>query len=331
MNMESNPFKRIRRAVLMTGLASLTLTVTAVQAQTFPERPVQMIVGFPPGGGTDIVARIFAEQLAKGWNQPVVVENRAGAGGVIATEGVARTSPDGYTMFMGTMGNLSVNQHLYPMKTDPAKDLKPIGQAVAVHFVMVAHPSLPANSVQEVIELARQQPGRINYSSSGVGGAPHLAGELFNDKAGVKLNHIPYRGSGPSFNDLLGGQVQLTFDSLVQAYPHIKAGKLKPLAVLGSNRSPLLPDVPTMQEAGLKGYDFTNWFGLVAPPDTSAQHIEALNTAVVAVQKNPEVRAKLQEMGADVVVTTPEEFGKFVQTESDKWAKIIKESGIKRD
>lgn len=321
--------KKVTPPALISGIIIGLLVAPSAHAQKFPDRPVQMVVGFPPGGGTDIVARIFADELSQTWRQPVVVENKAGAGGVIATEAIARTSPDGHTLFMGTMGNLAVNQHLYPMKTDTAKDLTPVAQAVAVHFVLVAHPSLEANSVKELIALAKSKPGKINYSSSGIGGAPHLAGSLFNNMAGVELAHIPYRGSGPSFNDLIGGQVMLTFDSLVQALPQIQAGKLKALAVLGSKRSPLLPDVPTMQEAGLKGYDFTNWFGLVAPPGTSPEHVRVLNAAVVDVQKKPAVRAKLEKMGADVVITTPAEFGAFIQAETNQWAKIIKEAGIK--
>ena len=212
-----------RRFFLLGSAIALGLGIsgTSVHAQSFPERPIQMVVGFPPGGGTDIVARIFADPLSKDLKQPVIVENKAGAGGAIATEGVARANPDGYTIFMGTMGNLSVNQHLYPMKIDPAKDLTPIGQAVAVHFVMVAHPSFPASSVKDVVEYAKANPGKVNYSSSGIGGAPHLAGELFNAQTGAQLTHIPYKGSGPSLNDLIGGQVQVTFDSLVQALPHI--------------------------------------------------------------------------------------------------------------
>lgn len=321
--------KILRRCLPAAGLAFAMSGGPLAHAQSFPERPVHMVVGFPPGGGTDIVARIFADQLAQRWNQPVIVENKAGAGGVIATEGVARSAPDGHTLFMATMGNLAVNQHLYPMNIDPVKDLAPVGQAVAVHFVMVAHPSLPADDVKGLIELARQKPNEIHYSSSGIGGAPHLAGELFNELAGVELAHVPYRGSGPSFTDLLGGQVSLTFDSLVQALPHIKAGKLKPLAVLGGSRSPLLPDVPTMSEAGLEGYEFTNWFGLVTVAGTSAEQIRQLNSAVTDEQKKPEIRKRLEEMGADVVVNTPEEFGAFIKAESDKWEKIIKDAGIK--
>ena len=320
-----------RRFFLLGSAIALGLGIsgTSVHAQSFPERPIQMVVGFPPGGGTDIVARIFADPLSKDLKQPVIVENKAGAGGAIATEGVARANPDGYTIFMGTMGNLSVNQHLYPMKIDPAKDLTPIGQAVAVHFVMVAHPSFPASSVKDVVEYAKANPGKVNYSSSGIGGAPHLAGELFNAQTGAQLTHIPYKGSGPSLNDLIGGQVQVTFDSLVQALPYIQSGKLKAIAVLGSKRSSLLPDVPTMQEAGLANYDFTNWFGIVAPAGTPQANIKILNDAVVKVQNQPDVRNKLEKMGADVVVTTPKEFGDFVQAESAKWARVIKEANIK--
>lgn len=324
-----------RRIRFLNYIVAASMAVSAVfaagiaTAQTFPDRAVRMVVAFPPGGATDIVARIFAKRLGDMWKQSVVVENRGGAGGVIGTEAVARSAPDGYTILMATMGNLAVNQHLYPMSIDPVRDLAPITEVVGVNFVLVVNPAFPAKSVKELIALAKKSPGSINYSSSGVGGAPHLAGELFNDMAGVKLMHIPYKGSGPSITDLLGGQVSLTFDSLVQTLPYIKTGKLRALAVLGTKRSPLLPDVPTMAEAGVPGYDFTNWFGLVAPAGTPADIIKKLNADVVKIQSEPEVREQLEKMGAEVTPMTPEQFGTFVKADSDKWARVIKQANIK--
>jgi len=297
-------------------------------AGAFPERPVRMIVAFPAGGGTDIVARLIAERLTARWGQQVIVDNRGGAGGVIGTEAAARSEPDGYTIFMATLGNLSINPHLYKMGVDPTKDLTPISNVVDVNFVLVANPQLPVRDVRELIALAREKPGQINYSSSGVGGAPHLAGELFNDMADVKLAHIPYKGSGPSFTDLIGGQVSLTFDSLVQALPHIENGKLRALAVLANKRSSLLPQVPTLSESGVPGYNFANWFGLVAPAGTPPQRIKELNSAVREVLEHPEVRERLAGMGAEAAATTPEQFGELIQEESRKWGKIIQERGI---
>jgi tripartite-type tricarboxylate transporter receptor subunit TctC len=302
------------------------------QTQAFPTRPVRIIVAFPPGGGTDIVARILGQKLGESWGQQAIVDNRAGASGVIGTEAAARAAPDGYTWFMGTMGNLTVNQHLYQkMPVDPQRDLAAMSQVVAVHFVMVSHPSLPAKNVKDVIALARARPGQINYSSSGPGGAPHLGGELLKSMAGIDLAHIPYKGSGPSFTDLLGGQVSLTFDSLVQAYPYIKAGRLNALAVLGSKRSTLLPQTPTVAESGVPGYELTNWFGLVVPAATSRELIQKLQGDVSKALAQPDVRDKLQAMGADVIGSNPEQFAVFMRGETAKWAKVVRQANIRAE
>lgn len=301
-------------------------------AQAFPAKPVRIVVAFPAGGGTDIVARIIAPKLADLWGQQVIVDNRAGASGVIGTEFAARSVPDGHTLFLGTMGNLTVNQHLMPnMPVDPVRDFAPVTQVVAVPFVLVANPSLPARDVRELIALARARPGQINYSSSGAGGAPHLAGELFKSMAKVNLVHVPYKGSGPSFQDLLGGQVSLTFDSLVQALPYIRSEKLRALAVLGEARSPLLPDVPTVAESGLSGYELTNWFGLVAPAATPRETLMRIHADVTKVLQDPAVPEKLSAMGATVIGNTPEQFGAVMREDSAKWARLIKETGIRAD
>jgi tripartite-type tricarboxylate transporter receptor subunit TctC len=318
------------KPALLTALA--LAAVGEVHAQAYPTRPVRIIVAFPPGGGTDIVARIISPRLTEMWGQQVIVENRAGASGVIGTEAAARSAPDGHTLFMATMGNVTVNQHLYPkMPVDPLRDLAPLSQVVAVHFVMVAHPSLPARNVKELIALARSKPGQINYSSSGPGGAPHLGMELFKSLAKVNLVHIPYKGSGPSFADLIGGQVSLTSDSLVQALPYIRAERLRALGVLGAKRSPLLPDVPTIAESGVPGYELTNWFGLLVPAGTARELITRINGAVVKVLQQPDVRERLVAMGADVVGNSPEEFGTFMQAESTKWAKVVKDANIRAE
>lgn len=316
------------------ALAALALCACAAQvpAQTYPARPVRIIVAFPPGGGTDIVARIVAPRLTDAWNQQVIVENRAGASGVIGTEAAARSAPDGHTLFMATMGNMTVNQHLYSkMPVDPLRDLAPLSQVVAVHFVMVSHPSLPVRNVKELIALARSKPGQINYSSSGPGGAPHLGAELFKSMAKIDLVHIPYKGSGPSFADLLGGQVSLTCDSLVQALPYIRGHRLRALGMLGAKRSTLLPDVPTIAESGLAGYELTNWFGLVVPAGTPRELVARINAAVVKILQQKDVRERLMAMGADVVGSSPEAFGAFMQAESAKWAKVVKEAHIRAE
>jgi tripartite-type tricarboxylate transporter receptor subunit TctC len=315
--------------VIRIALAAL-LVIANAHAQEWPAKPVRIVVPFPPGGGLDIVARVAAPKLTENWGQQVIVDNRAGASGMIGTEIAARAAPDGYTLIMGTMGNFAVNPHLFPkMPVDPLRDFAPITLVVAVHFVMVAHPSLPARNVKELVALAKARPGQITYASSGAGGAPHLAGELFKRMAQVNLIHIPYKGSGPSFQDLLGGQVSLTFDSLVQSLPYIKSGRLRALAVLGNTRSPLAPEVPTVAESGVPGYELTNWFGLAAPAATPRETIAKLHSDFVKVLQHAEVREKLTGMGADVVASTPEQFGAFLRSESAKWAKLVKETGIR--
>jgi tripartite-type tricarboxylate transporter receptor subunit TctC len=313
------------------GLFLLLALLWAGAAAAFPSKPVKIIVAFPPGGGTDIVARVVGARLSDVWAQPVVVENRAGASGTIGTEIAARADADGYTLFMATMGNMTANQHLYPnMAVDPLRAFAPITKVVDVHFVLLANPSLPANNVKELIELAKKEPGKIAYSSSGPGGAPHLAMELFKRQAGVDLVHIPYKGSAPSFNDLIGGRVLLTMDSLVQSYPHIKSGRLKPLAVLGSTRTALLPEVPTVGET-LPGYALTNWFGLLVPSAVSKDIVSKINGDVTKILKEGEIRKRIEDLGADVVGNTPEEFGAAMRAESAQWAEVIRSANIKAE
>ena len=308
------------------------IALLAGTAQAFPTKPVRIIVAFPPGGGTDIVARLIAPRLTDAWGQAVVVENRAGASGTIGTEIAARSDPDGHTLFMATMGNMTANQHLYPkMTVDPLQAFAPITKVVDVHFVFIANPALPAESVKELIALAKKRPGELHYSSSGPGGAPHLAVELFKRQAGIDLTHVPYKGSGPGMNDLLGARVMMTMDSLLQSLPHIKSGRLKALAVLGPKRSSLLPEVPTMAEAGVTGYALTNWFGLVAPAGTPKDVLARVHADVTKVLRDLEIQKKISEMGADVVGNMPEEFRAAMRAESAQWAEIIKSANIKAE
>jgi len=301
-------------------------------AHAFPTKPVRIIVAFPPGGGTDIVARLIALPLGEAWKQPVVVENRAGASGVIGTEAAARAEPDGHTLFMATMGNMTANQHLYPkMAVDPLRAFAPITKVVDVHFVFMANPALPADGVPELIALAKSKPGQIHYSSSGPGGAPHLAMELFKRQAGVDLTHVPYKGSGPGMTDLLGGRVMLTMDSLLQGLPHIRAGKLKGLAVTHAKRNPALPDVPTISEAGVKGGESGSWIALLAPAGTPQSIIEKLNSDVKAVVADPEVREKLIGQGAVPQSTTPAELQKLIDADLARYGKIIRDKGLKAE
>ena len=314
------------------ALAAVSNVFAQSPAASFPNRPVKIIVAFPAGGGTDIAARILAPKLGERLGQQVVIENRGGASGVIGTELAARAAPDGYTLFMGTLGNFSVNQHLIAkLAVDPVKDFAPITKVVDVHFVLLAHPSLPANNVRELLALAKAKPGQLTHSSSGAGGAPHLGAELFKRMGGVDMTHIPYKGSAPSMQDVIGGQVSITFDSLLQALPFIRDGRLKALAVLGPARSPQLPDVPTVAESGLPGYDLTNWFGLAAPAGTPKEIINKIYTDAAAVLQGQEVRERFSAMAATAAGTTPEQFGTLIREDSAKWARLIKEAGIKAD
>jgi tripartite-type tricarboxylate transporter receptor subunit TctC len=306
------------------------LLAGATNAQTFPAKPVRIIVAFPAGGGTDITARVIGPKLTEIWGHQVLVDNRPGASGTVGTEQAARAAPDGHTLFMGTMGNLSVNKHLFPkLALDPARDFVPVTQVVAVQFVMVAHPSLPARNVKELIALARKQPGHITYGTSGAGGAPHLGGELLKKLAKIEIEHIPYKGSAISMQDLVGGQIMLSFDSLLQYLPFITANKVRALAVLGKARSPTVPNVPTMDESGVPGYELTNWFGLVLPGATAQDVSRKIAGDVSKVLAQPDVREKFSAMGATVIGSTPEQFGAFMRAESDKWARLIIEASIK--
>ena len=318
-------------SVVCTHVQAQTQQTTVSAAQTFPNKPVNLVVAFPPGGGTDIVARKVAQSLNTLWNQPVIVENKGGAGGTIGTAMVARAEPNGYTIMLATLGNMAINQHLYKMDIDPAKDLTAITNVVGVDFVLLVNPNVPVKNVQELIALAKQKPGKLNYSSSGMGGAPHLAIELLMSMTGTKFTHVPYKGSGPSIADLVGGQVDFTMDSLVQSLPQIQSGRLKAIAVLGAKRSPLLPEIPTVAESGVPGYEFTNWFGLVAPAQTPPEVIAKLNKDVVHVLAQSDLHSQLEKMGATVIANSPSQFEQQIKSDSLKWGKIIKEGNIKAD
>jgi tripartite-type tricarboxylate transporter receptor subunit TctC len=305
------------------------LGCSAAQAQAYPARPVKIVVAFSPGGGTDIVARVLGQKLTEMWGQQVIVENRAGASGTIGTEYAAKAPPDGYTLFMGTLGNLSVNKHLYTkMTVDPIRDFAPITKVVDVYFVMVAHPSVPAKDVAELIALAKARPGFVTYGSSGPGGAPHLAAELFKRMAGVDMTHIPYKASAQSFQDLLGGQVMVTMDSQIQALPYIRDNRLRALGVLSAKRVASLPDVPTIGET-VPGYELTNWFGLVAPAATPKDLLAKISTDVSKALQDQGLRDKVTALSAAVVGDTPEQFGATIRADSEKWARIIREANIK--
>jgi tripartite-type tricarboxylate transporter receptor subunit TctC len=309
-------------------LASLCLFVAAT-AGAFPDKPLRVVHGFAPGGGADILLRTIVPKFSENLGQPVVVDYRTGAGGNLAMDAVAKAAPDGYTLLMGTPG-LATNSSLYEkLPFDPLRDLAPVSLIGSVPNVLIAHPALPAKTVQELIALAKSQPGRLNYASPGAGTSLHLAGELFKLSAGVDIVHIPYKGGAQAQTDVAGGQAQLMFNVLPSALPLIKAGKLKALAVTGPARAESLPEVPTMIEAGLPGYTATTWNGVLTTGGTPREIIAKLNDALVRAMRTPEMKEALSRIGQDAAWSTPEEFAAFLREETDKWRKVIKATGLK--
>ena len=312
--------------------ALLALVATAASAQTYPTKPIRLVVPFPPGGATDILARDVAQKLTEAWGQQVIVDNRPGAGGNIGSELVAKSAPDGYTLEMGTVGTHAINASLYAkMPYDHVKDFVPVILVAGVPNVLVVNPAVPANSVAELIAYAKANPGKLNFASSGNGTSIHLSGELFKFMAGVQMTHVPYKGSAPALQDLIGGQVQLMFDNLPPSLPQIKAGKLRALAVTSLTRAPALPDVPTMAEAGLPGYEASSWFGVLAPAGTPLAIVTKLNAEIAKWLATPEAKEKLSKQGANAAGGTPEDFAKHIAAETAKWAKVVKDSGAKID
>lgn len=315
---------------LTTALLLTCISATAL-AQSFPSKPVRIVIGFPAGGAIDLVGRIIAPKLSEALGQPVVVDNRPGANGLLAMDAVAKAAPDGHTMFLGTLGNLSINPSLYPNpQLNIDKQFTPLMLLTSVAFVLYANPALPVTSVAELVAYGKANPDKLNYSSSGKGGLPHLAGELFSSAVGVKMTHVAYKGSAPSINDVMGGQVQFTFESAAIGLQHLKTGRLRALASTGLKRPAFLPDVPTVAET-LPGFEVVNWFGLVLPAGTPREVIARLNTEITKVLAIPEVREKLIAQGTDPVGGTPEAFGAFIQSETSKWARIIKQGNITPD
>jgi tripartite-type tricarboxylate transporter receptor subunit TctC len=302
------------------------------QTPDYPTKPIRLVVPFPPGGATDLIARAVAQKLGETWGQSVVVDNRPGAGGNIGTELVARSAPDGYTLEMGTVGTHAINASLYSkIPYDHVKDFAPVILVAGVPNVLVVNPAVPANSVQELIAYAKANPGKLNFASSGSGTSIHLSGELFKVMTGVQMTHVPYKGSAPALADLLGGQVQLMFDNLPPSLPQIKAGKLRALAVTSATRAPALPDVPTVAESGLPGFEASSWFGILAPAGTSPAIIAKINGEVAKWLASPEGKDKLASIGANAAGGSPEDFARHIQAETAKWAKVVKESGAKVD
>ncbi len=313
-------------------LALLLLTLAGLsQAQTWPTRPVKLVVPFAAGGTTSILGRAMADKLAPLLGQPVVVDNRPGAGGNVGMDAVAKSEPDGYTLLMGPIG-LAINPALYnKMSFDPIKDLAPIGLYAGAPNILVVHPSVPAQSLKDLIALFKANPGKYNYASNGNGTSSHLAAEMLKSSAGVDIVHIPYKGGAPAMADLLAGQVTMLFDQMPAVMPQVKGGKVRALGVSSAQRSAAAPDVPSLAEAGLPGFDMTVWFGLLAPARTPAAVVQRVNTEMGKVLQDPEFRAFLAGLGVTPMGGSPEAFASFIQTETQRWAQVVKASGARID
>jgi tripartite-type tricarboxylate transporter receptor subunit TctC len=328
-----NPLQASRRRLLGgLALAATVATPLGAFAQAYPAKPITIVVPFAAGGTTDILARVIGQALTKDLGQTVIVDNRAGAGGNIGAQFAAKSPADGYTLFMGTVGTHAINQSLYKkLPFDPIKDFAPLTRVAMVPNLLVANPVKPYKNVKELIAYAKANPGKVNFGSSGSGSSIHLSGELFKAMAKVDMVHVPYKGSAPAVTDLLGGQIDVMFDNMPSAIQHVRNGRLRPLAVTTARRSPELPDVPTVAEAGVPGYEATSWFGMFAPAATPAPVVARLNAALAKVLADPEVKKKLAEQGAEPYSEKPEQFAEFIRQETAKWSKVVKDSGASVD
>ena len=298
-------------------------------AQAYPNKPIKFVVGFAPGGATDVVGRLMAKKIGDALGQPIIIENRAGGSSNIGAEAVARSAPDGYTFYVCAITS-AINVSLFPkLPFDFAKDFEPVALFAKVPNILVVHPSVPAKSLKELIDYARTNPGKLSYASSGSGTSIHMCGELFKMLAKVDLVHIPYKGSAPAMTDMIGGQVQVMFDNMPSALPHVKAGKLRALAVTSAQRSPSAPDVPTMGEAGLAGFDVQSWFGLVAPKGTPREIIARLNSESVKALGTADIKERFMDLGAVPGPMSAEALGDFIRAEITRWAEVVKASGAK--
>jgi tripartite-type tricarboxylate transporter receptor subunit TctC len=323
--------RSITRRTWMLGAAAAPLLACPARAQSgFPSRPIRIVIGFPPGGGIDILARLIAPKMSERLGQPVVVENRPGANGLIATQGVVQSEADGHTILFGTTGNLAVNPVLYAGQPgmDMQRDFAPLSQVASLGFVLVVNPSVKANSLKELIDLAKANPGTMMFSSSGNGGLPHLSGELLNLQAGIRTQHVPYRGSAPAFTDLISGQVNFMFDALAIAQPHIEGNRLRAIATTGPKRMAALPNVPAANET-LPKFEVVNWYAMAVRGGTPPAIISRLQQDVARALTQPDVAERARTLGLDLVGSTPEEFGRFQREEIEKWGNVIRTASVK--
>ena len=316
--------------VRLLGAVCLMCVAASAGAQAYPAKPVRVIVGFSPGGSTDVTARIVAQKLTDAWRQQVIVENRAGAGGNIGAEAVAKAPPDGYTLLLATTGIMSVNHRLYrTLSYDALRDFAPVTQIGSLPLILIVHPSLPAKSVKDLVALAKARPGQLSYASSGVGGTTHMTGEIFRMLAGVDIVHIPYKGSGQAMADLIGGQVPVAFDQIASSIAQVEAGKLRALAVTSAKRFASVPSLPTMMEAGVAGYEAVSWNGITAPAATPREIVLRIQQEVARIVQLPDIKERFFKDGIEPVASTPEQFAAHIRSERAKWEKVVDAAGIK--
>jgi tripartite-type tricarboxylate transporter receptor subunit TctC len=321
-------FLRVASSCLAAAL--LAIPSGAALAQAYPAKPVRMIVPFPAGGATDIVGRLIAQKLTETWGHQVIVDNRGGAGGTIGSDAAAKSAPDGYTILVGTSSTHAIAPSLYSkLAYDPVRDFAPVTLIASATILLAVHPSVPAKNVRELIALGKRQPNALSFASSGNGGVSHLVGEQFKSMGGIQMLHVPYKGDTPALVDLVGGQVSLMFGTAVSFLPYVKSGKLNALAVTNPKRSPIVPEVPTVAESGLPGFEALQWFGIFAPAATSKELVAKLNADIVKILRLPDVQERMSGLGADVIGNSPEQFAAFQKGDAAKWAKVVKASGAK--
>lgn len=324
--MSLSPGKALRRQALALLCCALA---TSAAAQQYPNRPMRLLVPTTPGGSVDTLARTIGPKLTERWGQQVVVDNRPGAGGTIAGDLAAKAAPDGYLLMLGTIASLCTNVSLMKrMPYDPLRDFVPVTLVATQNLMLLVHPSVPVKTVKELVRFAKSQPGKLSFASAGNGTGSHLSGELFKQIAGVDMLHIPYKGVAPAMVDVISGQVAINFPSILSAMPHVRSGRTRALAVTGAKRTRAAPDLPTMQEAGMKNYESMTWYGIVAPAGTPQDIVAKLSTEVAAILKHPETFERLSKEGADPVGSTPQEFSRFMQSEIEKWRRVIRAAGI---
>ncbi|MGH8617719.1 MAG: Bug family tripartite tricarboxylate transporter substrate binding protein [Burkholderiales bacterium] len=313
-------------------LCAATPAFAQIAAGGYPNRTIRFVVGFAPGGSTDIVARLIAQELGKNIGQQVVVDNRTGAGGIIATEVLAKSPPDGYTILACTTGTFAIQPFMFSkLPYNVEKDIVPVTQTGSLPYIIVVHPSLPVKNVKEFIAFAKPRPGQLNYASSGVGTGSHLSAAYFNNAAGINVTHVPYKGTGQAMGDLLGGQVVMMMDQVVSSLPHVKAGKLKMLGISSSKRFPTLPDVPTIAESGVPGFDAVSWSGVCVPGGTSRDIVNKLQQEIAKVLQAPDLKTRFLNDGIEPIGSTPEQFTEHTKKEAVKWGKVVKDTGAKAD